>query len=196
MQAPTSLSRHSSVKSSTSIDSQSIHNNQTTNKCNRDYNMNSESSITNFNLFHDNTLNNGNNNYNNDNNNNGNNSNNLNHNSNFNNKFLNTKNIVENNNTNNIIHSNNHSIINNIDNFDNRVNRPLATAATSSSAHTQYRNANAQQIEKRELFIPEFMKINENNLHYIAYTVIKSLLPSLKQSDICRVRFAFPKKLI
>ena len=61
MQAPTSLSRHSSVKPSTSIDSQSIYNIQTTNKCNSDYNMKPESSITNFNSFHNNTLNNDNN---------------------------------------------------------------------------------------------------------------------------------------
>ena len=58
---------------------------------------------------------------------------------------------VENNNTDTSIHSNNHSIINNSDNFDNSENRLLATAPTSSLAHKQYcLNTNAVRIEKRE----------------------------------------------
>ena len=48
----------------------------------------------------------------------------------------------------------------------------------------------AAPVEKRELFIPGFMVINnEINLRCISYCILKALLPSLNQSDICGVRF-------
>ena len=44
-------------------------------------------------------------------------------------------------------------------------------------------------VERREVFIPGFIKINnELNMQCLSFSILKALLPSLNRSDICGVR--------
>ena len=61
---------------------------------------------------------------------------------------------------------------------------------------TKLNNKGVHLIERRELFIPGFMKINnECNLRCIAHSILITLIPSLNQSDISGVRFDRSKSL-
>ena len=49
-------------------------------------------------------------------------------------------------------------------------------------------------VESREVFIPGFMKVNnEHNMTCLSFSILKSLLPSLNCSDICEIREACTK---
>ena len=58
-----------------------------------------------------------------------------------------------------------------------------ASAATPVLSPLFNQTSNSVPVEKRELFVPGFMEItNENNLRCISYSILKALLPSLNQS--------------
>ena len=49
-------------------------------------------------------------------------------------------------------------------------------------------------VERRELFISDFMQIAEDaNCYVLAYAVLKALLPSLHRDDISTVRRVYPR---
>ena len=74
--------------------------------------------------------------------------------------------------------------------FDNRC----STQSTFHALSTKRISKDVDLIERRELFIPGFMKINgEDNLRCIAFSILKTLVPSLTQSDISGVRFVRSK---
>ena len=109
------------------------------------------------------------------------------------NSKINTVTIYNSKNNNNTDHSHNSNIENS--KYQGTVyNRIGASAAIPSAAPTRSpslsQTSDAVPVEKRELFIPGFMEINnEINLRCISYSILKALLPSLNQSDICGVRF-------
>ena len=75
-------------------------------------------------------------------------------------------------------------------NFDSRDNKFSAPYAFT----LQYNNRHTDLIERRELFIPGFMKINnESKLRSIAFSILKTLITSLNLSDISGVRFVNSK---
>ena len=70
---------------------------------------------------------------------------------------------------------------------------PAANYKQTADAPPSY-STNTVPVEKREIFIPGFMEINSNlNLHCVAFSILKVLIPSLDKSDINGVRLASPK---
>ena len=116
--------------------------------------------------------------------------NNLNFNNNSNSTNSNTLNNLD---INSLSFDNNNSSTDNVITLVNNFEHDSRNSMPIVSLHplTNINNKNADLIERRELFIPGFMKINNtNNLQCIAFSILKTLIPSLNQSDICGVRLA------
>ena len=75
--------------------------------------------------------------------------------------------------------------------LDYRENIPVGGQLSASSPPSPASHPSIYvPIERREVFIPGFMVINSiMNLECVAFSILKYLLPSLNQSDICGVRF-------
>ena len=84
------------------------------------------------------------------------------------------------------LNENNHNSIMNV--------APTVTKISPSDYNTPHLLTNSYQIERREVFIPGFMKLNdESSMRCISFSILKTLLPSLNSLDICGVRAARPK---
>ena len=115
----------------------------------------------------------------------------INNNNNFSNNYNNSNFINNSNNNNNFTSTDNHGTCS----LDHN-SKLLTHNRKLQSTITIHRSDNTP-IERREIFIPDFMIIeNEQNLKLIALSIPKTLIPSLNQSDIVGVRIARPKEYL
>lgn len=76
---------------------------------------------------------------------------------------------------------------------------PITNTTTTTPILPPAANSTTTQVhdERRELFIPGFMKINnDTNLNCLAYSILRMVLPSFTRTDIIKVRLAQSKASI
>ena len=112
-----------------------------------------------------------------------------------NNKFTFSYSSIDNNNNGNNNNLNNSNNKHNFKSFSfDTTNGSPVDAQLSSPLTSTTHITDGILNERRELFIPGFMNLsNDINLNCLAFSILKILLPSLSQTDICGVRLARPR---